>query len=68
MTILEKQFYNESILLEQIADIENRILDEEIGGSTTPYNALGEHVEGCVDSCVTYCICNADRALQGGLL
>lgn len=65
MTILEKQFYKESLFLEQIQDIENRILDEELDATTTSPNA---HRALCEDSGVPYCICNADRTIQGGLI
>lgn len=65
MTILEKQFYNESILLEQVADIENRILDEEMNRPSVSSDA---HRGACEDSGVQWDICLADDEIQGGLL
>ena len=50
---MEKQFINESLFLEKIANIENLSLDEE----------LNTHTNICDNSGVEFCVCKQNKNL-----
>lgn len=59
---MEKQFITESLLLEKIAQRENAAVDEIL--DIVP-NAVESHIRACDESFVEFCICNAQRPLEG---